>query len=91
MNVRASPGLKFTFDRPPTGLMQVQHITYFQAHGVGLCHPGHWSQIGGSYATDDTIGVGLSPWRTGLDAHADPLGLRRLEPRQAREAAAAAT
>ena len=24
-----------------------------------------WSKIGGSYAVDGTIGVGLSPWRTG--------------------------
>jgi hypothetical protein len=43
-----------------------QHYTYFQAHGVGLCHPGQWARIGGSYATDDAIGVGLSPWKTGM-------------------------
>ena len=42
------------------------HITYFQAHGIGLCHPSHFSPIGGSYARDDAVGVGLSPWRTGL-------------------------
>lgn len=59
-------GLKFFFDKPPAGYMQVQHISYFQAHGAGLCHPGHWSKIGGSYATDNTIGVGTSPSRTGL-------------------------
>jgi hypothetical protein len=65
MNVVGFSGLEFSFDRPPAGLMMTQHISYFQAHGVQLCHPGFWSQIGGSYATDDSIGVGLSPWRTG--------------------------
>jgi hypothetical protein len=59
-------GLTFTFDRPPEGLMYVQHITYFQAHGVGLCHPGHWARIGGSWAADGSAGVGTSPWATGL-------------------------
>jgi len=65
LNVVGFSGLEFKFDRPPTGLMMVQHISYFQAHGVGLCHPGHWSRIGGSYAVDGSIGVGLSPWKTG--------------------------
>jgi len=65
MNVTGFSGLEFCFDRPPAGYMQVQHISYFQAHGLGLCHPSFWSRIGGSYATDDTIGVGLSPWKTG--------------------------
>ena len=45
--------------------MQVQHISYFQAHGLGLCHPSFWSKIGGSYAADGTPGVGISPWKTG--------------------------
>jgi hypothetical protein len=67
MNVTGFSGLTFTFGRPPTGLMLNQHITYFQAHGVGLCHPGPWATIGGSYAADDAIGVGLSPWRTGMN------------------------
>jgi len=66
MEVTGFSGLKFTFGRPPTGLMLNQHISYFQAHGVGLCHPGHWAKIGGSYATDDAVGVGLSPWKTGM-------------------------
>jgi hypothetical protein len=59
-------GLTFTFASPPQGLMYVQHISYFQAHGIGLCHPGHWAKIGGSWAADDSIGVGTTPWRTGL-------------------------
>ena len=66
LNVAGFSGLTFDFDRPPEGHMMVQHISYFQAHGVGLCHPGHWSKIGGSYAVDDSVGVGVSPWQTGL-------------------------
>jgi hypothetical protein len=66
MNITGFSGLTFHFDRPPDGLTPVQHISYFQAHGVGLCHPGHWSKFGGSYATDSQIGVGTSPWSTGL-------------------------
>jgi hypothetical protein len=42
------------------GLTQVQHIGYFQAHGLELCHPSFWSNIDGSYAIDDSIGVGVS-------------------------------
>jgi hypothetical protein len=60
-------GLTFSFDRPPDGMMNEQHISYFQAHGPGLCHPSQYARIGGSYARDDTVGVGLSPWRTGLE------------------------
>ena len=66
LNVAGFSGLTFDFDRPPEGLMQVQHISYFQAHGLGLCHPSFWSKIGGSYAIDGTAGVGVSPWKTGL-------------------------
>jgi hypothetical protein len=47
INVVGFSGLEFAFDRPPSGLMMVQHLSYFQAHRVGLCHPGHWSRIGG--------------------------------------------
>ncbi|MCF7974122.1 MAG: hypothetical protein K9N55_09930 [Phycisphaerae bacterium] len=65
INVVGFSGLVFHFDRPPEGLMQVQHISYFQAHGLGLCHPSFWSKIGGSYAADDSIGVGVSPWKIG--------------------------
>jgi hypothetical protein len=67
MNVTGFSGLEFIFDRVPDGLMYVQHVTYFQAHGVGLCHPGQWARIGGSWAADGTAGVGLSPWKTGLN------------------------
>jgi hypothetical protein len=66
MAVVGFSGLEFTFARPPDGLMAEQHISYFQAHGVGLCHPSIFSKIGGSYAKDDAAGVGVSPWRTGL-------------------------
>jgi hypothetical protein len=66
LNVVGFRGLTFAFDRPATGLMMVQHASYFQEHGVALMHPGHWSRIGGSHAADDSIGVGVSPWNTGL-------------------------
>lgn len=66
LNVVGFRGLTFAFDRPATGLMNVQHVSYFQAHGVGLMHPGHWSRIGGSHAADESVGVGVSPWNTGM-------------------------
>lgn len=66
MEVVQFSGLSFVFDRKPLGVMNSQHVTYFQAHGVAKCHPGEWSPIGGSYAVDSSAGVGLSPWRTGL-------------------------
>jgi hypothetical protein len=66
LNVVGFSGLTFDFDRPPEGLMTVQHISYFQAHGVGLCHPGYFARFGGSFASDDSVGVGTTPWRTGL-------------------------
>ncbi|MCX7049297.1 MAG: hypothetical protein NTX50_27900, partial [Candidatus Sumerlaeota bacterium] len=59
-------GLTFTFDRAPDGVMNEQHISYFQAHGIRLCHPSDFAKIGGSYARGDAAGVGVSPWRTGL-------------------------
>jgi hypothetical protein len=65
LNVPAFSGLTFNFDSAPQGVMNNQHISYFQAHGVKLCHPGFWSKIGGSYAIDNSIGVGVSPWKTG--------------------------
>jgi len=66
MNITGFTGLTFHFTRPPEGLMPVQHISYFQAHGVALCHPGHWAKFGGTCAADSQIGVGTSPWSTGL-------------------------
>jgi hypothetical protein len=66
LNVVGFSGLTFDFRRPPEGLMMVQHISYFQAHGVGLCHPGFWAKFGGSYALDGEMGVGTTPRRTGL-------------------------
>lgn len=66
LNLSGFTGLDFTFDTPPDGLMPVQHFSYFQAHGVGLCHPSHWMKIGGTWAADSSIGVGTSPANTGL-------------------------
>jgi len=66
LNVVGFSGLTFQFAAPPEGLMQVQHISYFQVHGVGLCHPGHWAKFGGSYAVDGSVGIGTTPWNTGM-------------------------
>jgi hypothetical protein len=66
MQVCQFGGLEFDFATQPRGLMCEQHITYFVAHGVGLCHPSDFSPIGGSYAQDGSIGVGVTPWHTGL-------------------------
>ena len=66
LEVTGFGGLVFTFGKQPEGLMCEQHISYFQAHGIRLCHPSGFSRIGGSYAQDGTVGVGVSPGRTGL-------------------------
>jgi hypothetical protein len=66
MEIAGFSGLQFLFDALPAGQMPCQHVSYFQAHGIGLCHPGFWSKIGGSYATDNSVGIGTSPWKTGL-------------------------
>jgi hypothetical protein len=60
-------GLTFTFDRPPTGLHHAMHPTYSQAHGIKICHPSIQNKIGGSYAADYSVGVGVTPWKTGLE------------------------
>jgi len=66
MNIVGFTGLTFHFDKLPAGVMPVQNITYFQANGIQLCHPSYWQPIGGTYATDNFIGIGTSPWNTGL-------------------------
>ena len=67
LEVTGFSGLTFTFDRPPTGLFQAMHPTYSQAHGIEVCHPSFQTPIGGSWAADDKVGVGFSPWKTGLE------------------------
>ena len=66
MNIVGFWGLTFHFDQVPAGLMPVAHISYFQANGLRLCHPSFWQPIGGTYAGDGSVGVGTSPWNTGL-------------------------
>ncbi len=66
INVAGFSGLTFHFTAPPHGQMPTQHSSYFQAHGIRLCHPGEWQRIGGSWAADEELGVGTSPWNTGL-------------------------
>jgi hypothetical protein len=67
LEVTGFSGLTFAFDRPPTGLFQAMHPTYSQAHGIEVCHPSFQTPIGGSWAADDKVGVGFSPWKTGLE------------------------
>jgi hypothetical protein len=62
MNIVGFSGPRFLFDSLPTGLMPVQHISYFAANGVRACHPGYWQPVGGTYATDNSVGIGTSPW-----------------------------
>jgi hypothetical protein len=66
LNVVGFSGLRFNFDSLPAGEMLNQHISYFQAHGLELCHPLYWSPIGGSFAIDSSAGVGVSPVKCGL-------------------------
>ena len=67
LEVTGFSGLTFTFDRPPTGLHHAMHSTYSQAHGIKICHPSIQNPVGGRWAADDSVGVGLSPWKTGLE------------------------
>lgn len=67
LEVTGFSGLTFTFDRPPTGRHHAMHPTYSQAHGIEICHPSIQNPIGGCWAADDRVGVGFSPWRTGLE------------------------
>ncbi|MFO0930116.1 MAG: hypothetical protein U0736_24345 [Gemmataceae bacterium] len=64
--VPAVGGLRFTFVRPPEGLMPNWHISYLRHVGLEALHPSHLTRIGGSYASDGRVGVGLSPRHTGL-------------------------
>jgi hypothetical protein len=65
LNVPGFQGLQFNFHGEPQGLMMPGHRTHVQTYGVGLGHPSNMTPIGGSYAVDDSFGVGLSPWKTG--------------------------
>jgi hypothetical protein len=66
ISVPAFGGLKWTFAHPPTGNMTVWHFRYTQILKLGSFHPSENNKIGGSYAGDGQIGVGLTPLQTGL-------------------------
>jgi hypothetical protein len=61
-------GLSFLFDSAPQGWMVSQDPGWLKAHVEGFrgFHPSFENRIGGSYATDETFGVGLTPLNTGL-------------------------
>lgn len=66
INVIGFSGLTFHFARPPEGVLPVESDAYFQEHGLSVCHPSTFSPIGGSYAADKDVGVGVSPMNTHL-------------------------
>ena len=61
-------GLSFLFDSAPKGWMVSQDPGWLKAHVEGCrgFHPSFENRIGGSYATDETVGIGLTPLNTGL-------------------------
>jgi len=61
-------GLSFLFDSAPKGWMAGQDPGWMQVHLQDFrgFHPSFENRIGGSYATDETFGVGLTPLNTGL-------------------------
>lgn len=59
-------GPTFSFGRAPAGMLLSWHQSYLQNLGIGICWPSHFAPIGGSYASDDFFGVGLTPLGTGL-------------------------
>lgn len=60
LEVLSFGNLNFSFNSPPHGIM-----TIGQHPGYRVFHPGFDNRIGGSYATDDSYGVGVSPWKSG--------------------------
>ena len=61
-------GLSFLFDSAPKGWMVSLDPSWLKAHVEGFrgFHPSFENRIGGSYATDESFGVGLTPLNTGL-------------------------
>ena len=66
LTVPAFGGLRFSFQREPGGNPLIWHPSYLKAQQSNVFHPSLLNKIGGSYASDDRVGVGLSPLRTGL-------------------------
>ena len=66
ISMPAFGGLKFDFARPPAGVPDAWHFSYLQNIGQSGFHPSSLNKIGGSYATDGAIGVGVTPLNTGL-------------------------
>ena len=65
--IPALGGLRFAFTRVPDGILPVWHMSYLQAVGSGAFHPSHLNKIGGSYAADNTAGVGVTPLGAALE------------------------
>ena len=61
-------GLTFFFDRTPEGWMISQSPNWLTAHAATLrgFHPSFEARLGGSYAIDSGIGIGVTPVGEGL-------------------------
>ncbi len=68
IKVTAFEGLTFLFAAEPQGWMVRQDPGWMAAHAEGFrgYHPSFENRIGGSYAIDESFGVGLTPLNTGL-------------------------
>lgn len=54
-------GLTAHFARPPEGVMPVQNAEFFKEQGISTMHPSSFSPLGGGYAMDKNVGIGVSP------------------------------
>lgn len=54
-------GLAVHFARVPEGVMPVESADYFKEHGLAALHPSSFSPIGGGFAMDKNVGIGVSP------------------------------
>ncbi len=67
IEIPAFGGLRFTFARPPEGIMPVWHMSYLAHVKLEAFHPALINKIGGSCASDGEVGVGVTPLATGVD------------------------
>ncbi len=56
----------FRFEQEPTGYLPSYDASYIQSIGIKFAHPSHYVRLGGSFASDEHFGVGVTPWKTGL-------------------------
>lgn len=59
-------GLHFTFAAVPHGYMHSWRDKELSMLGVSVCYPSALTPIGASFATDSKVGIGLTPWNSGI-------------------------